>query len=118
MEQKCAQYHRPINEYVVRHIGDALKQSRGFIRDIDAGSVYGGNVWDWDAYEPVYGLFGMADVTSGGSFELLGRDHEACGCMHEVLRPLHWASHHERRFYQREYLGALYGAGTDVAEVL
>ena len=40
-----------------------LKEPRSFIRYpfIDPGSVYDGNVWDWDTYWSVYGLLSIAD---------------------------------------------------------
>lgn len=53
-----------IERFVLENIGNVMKQPRGFIRYpfIDPGSVYDGNVWDWDTYWSVYGLLGMADV--------------------------------------------------------
>ena len=53
-----------IQDYVLRNIDGVLKQPRSFIRYpfIDPGSVYDGNVWDWDTFWSVYGLLGMADV--------------------------------------------------------
>ena len=40
-----------------------LKNPRSFIRYpfIDPGSVYDGNVWDWDTYWSVYGFLNLAD---------------------------------------------------------
>lgn len=40
-----------------------LKKPRSFIKYpfIDPGSVYDGNVWDWDTYWSVYGLLSIAD---------------------------------------------------------
>lgn len=32
---------------------------------IDPGSVYGGNLWDWDSFWAVYGLFSLLDTTPG-----------------------------------------------------
>ena len=53
-----------IEKYVKDNVEKVLKQPRSFIRYpfIDPGSVYDGNVWDWDTYWSVYGLLGMADV--------------------------------------------------------
>ena len=53
-----------IERYVVENVDKVLKQPRSFIHYpfIDPGSVYDGNVWDWDTYWSVYGLLGMADA--------------------------------------------------------
>lgn len=55
-----------IKNYVAAHVDDLLKEPHSFIRYpfIDPGSVYDGNVWDWDTYWSVYGLFGMMDSFS------------------------------------------------------
>lgn len=53
-----------IERFVLDNVDGVLKKPRSFIRYpfIDPGSVYDGNVWDWDTYWSVYGLLGMADV--------------------------------------------------------
>lgn len=53
-----------IERYVLDNVDKVLKQPRSFIHHpfIDPGSVYDGNVWDWDTYWSVYGLLGMADA--------------------------------------------------------
>lgn len=45
-------------EYIDANIEKVFKEPRSFIRYpfIDPGSVYDGNVWDWDTYWSVYGL--------------------------------------------------------------
>ncbi len=55
-----------IFDYIDRNIGGVLKEPVGFIRHpfIDPGSVYDGNVWDWDTYWSVYGLLPLADRLS------------------------------------------------------
>lgn len=52
-----------VKEYVLSQVQKTLKQPRGYIRYpfIDPGSVYDGNVWDWDTYWSVYALFSMWD---------------------------------------------------------
>ena len=52
-----------VESYVLAHLDGVLKEPRGFIRYpfIDPGSVYDGNVWDWDTYWSVYGLLSLAD---------------------------------------------------------
>ena len=57
-------YAGMIKDYVAEHVGALLKEPHDFIRYpfIDPGSVYDGNVWDWDTYWSVYGLFGMMDT--------------------------------------------------------
>lgn len=45
-------------QYLDENVGKVFKEPRSFIRYpfIDPGSVYDGNVWDWDTYWSVYGL--------------------------------------------------------------
>jgi putative isomerase len=56
-------YRHAVSAFVRKNLEGVLKQPRSFIRYpfIDPGSVYDGNVWDWDTFWSVYGLFGMAD---------------------------------------------------------
>ncbi len=44
--------------YIEENVDKVFKEPRSFIRYpfIDPGSVYDGNVWDWDTYWSVYGL--------------------------------------------------------------
>lgn len=52
--EKCTRYADELQKFVMDHTSDVLKQPRSFIRYpfIDPGSVYDGNVWDWDTYWP------------------------------------------------------------------
>lgn len=56
-----------IREYVLEHIEEILKRPRAFLRYpfIDPGSVYDGNLWDWDSYWSVYGLLPLMDYLNG-----------------------------------------------------
>lgn len=53
-----------IERYIMENVDGVLKSPRSFIRYpfIDPGSVYDGNVWDWDTYWSVYGLLGISDI--------------------------------------------------------
>lgn len=66
MDKESLQYAQEIKDYVAAHVEELLKEPHAFIRYpfIDPGSVYDGNVWDWDTYWSVYGLFGMMDAFS------------------------------------------------------
>ncbi|MDO5574531.1 MAG: trehalase family glycosidase [bacterium] len=57
------EYEKNIREYICANVETVLKEPHAFIRYpfIDPGSVYDGNVWDWDTYWSVYGLLGMMD---------------------------------------------------------
>ncbi|MDO4305322.1 MAG: trehalase family glycosidase [Eubacteriales bacterium] len=61
--EKIKNYERMLRDFVMEHTEDVLKQPRSFIRYpfIDPGSVYDGNVWDWDTYWSVYGFLNLAD---------------------------------------------------------
>lgn len=63
METQSLLYRDAVSEFVQRNLNGVLKQPRSFIRYpfVDPGSVYNGNVWDWDTFWSVYGLFGMAE---------------------------------------------------------
>lgn len=52
-----------LKAFIIDHVEDLLKQPRSFIHHpfIDPGSVYDGNVWDWDTYWSVYGLLALSD---------------------------------------------------------
>ena len=60
------QERRRLEEFVLFNLDGVLKRPYSFIRYpfIDPGSVYDGNVWDWDTYWSVYGLLGMKDALS------------------------------------------------------
>lgn len=61
LEKQYLDYEKRIREYVKVHVDGILKNPREFIRYpfIDPGSIYDGNVWDWDTFWSVYALFGM-----------------------------------------------------------
>lgn len=64
MEAKQRQeYEQLMENYVLSRIDGVLKEPRSFIRYpfIDPGTVYEGNVWDWDTYWSVYSLFNLMD---------------------------------------------------------
>ena len=56
-----------LEKFIQEHVEALLKQPRSFIRYpfIDPGSVYDGNVWDWDTFWSVYGLFSVSELFSG-----------------------------------------------------
>lgn len=64
MEKQFEEYADLLRNYVKEHVTDLLKEPRSFIHYpfIDPGSVYDGNVWDWDTYWSAYGLLGMMDT--------------------------------------------------------
>lgn len=63
VEQKYKEYEKIIGQYVESQIDTILKEPIGFIKYpfIDPGSVYHGNVWDWDTYWSVYGLLNLVN---------------------------------------------------------
>lgn len=56
-------YESLVREFVCSHVKGVLKQPHSFIHFpfVDPGSIYDGNVWDWDTYWSVYGLLGMME---------------------------------------------------------
>ncbi len=57
-----------IFKYLEDNIDTILKSPVGFIKYpfIDPGSVYDGNVWDWDTYWSVYALLPLSERLRGG----------------------------------------------------
>ena len=45
-------YEDLLRKFVMDHTEDVMKEPRSFIHFpfIDPGSIYDGNVWDWDTY--------------------------------------------------------------------
>lgn len=64
-------YEKLLRDFVMGKTEDVLKQPRSFIRYpfIDPGSVYDGNVWDWDTYWSVYGFLNLADLYEDSSIK-------------------------------------------------
>lgn len=56
-------YEKLIREYVKKNTSSVLKPPKKFIQYpfIDPGSVYDGNIWDWDTFWSVYGFLNLAD---------------------------------------------------------
>lgn len=61
---KEQRYVQKLENYIKQNVKSILKTPRSFIRHpfIDPGSVYDGNVWDWDTYWSVYGLLEIMDL--------------------------------------------------------
>jgi Glycogen debranching enzyme len=57
-------------QYIEENVDKVFKEPRSFIRYpfIDPGSVYDGNVWDWDTYWSVYGLICYAKYKKEEAF--------------------------------------------------
>lgn len=62
-KKQKAHYEAQLQEFVMSRTQDVLKKPHSFIKYpfIDPGSVYDGNVWDWDTYWSVYGFLNLAD---------------------------------------------------------
>lgn len=60
-----------IFDYIEQNVEKVLKNPREFIKYpfIDPGSVYDGNVWDWDTYWSVYGLLPLTKRFQDKSLE-------------------------------------------------
>lgn len=59
-----------IYKYLEENVDTVFKEPREFIRYpfIDPGSVYDGNVWDWDTYWSVYGLINYSKHRNDQAF--------------------------------------------------
>lgn len=63
MDTTQQKYIENIRKFVMDNTENVLKQPREFIHYpfIDPGSIYDGNVWDWDTYWSVFGFLNLAD---------------------------------------------------------
>lgn len=73
MEQEYRNYYEQLEKYILGRVDQILKKPHSFIHYpfIDPGSVYDGNVWDWDSYWSVYGLLPL--IKKQGKQEMLDR---------------------------------------------
>lgn len=71
MPEKHQGYYESIRKFVMNHTENVLKQPREFIHYpfIDPGSIYDGNVWDWDTYWSVFGFLNLADSYEDSSIK-------------------------------------------------
>ncbi len=60
-EKRTEEYLASLRQFVLANTENVLKKPRSFIRYpfIDPGSIYDGNVWDWDTYWSVYGFLNL-----------------------------------------------------------
>lgn len=73
---------RLLRHFFIDSIPKVLKQPTGFLKHpfVDPGSIYSGNLWDWDSYWAVYALLNlvgkpsMQEVRAGDSFDFALRD--------------------------------------------
>ncbi len=70
MNETYQKYYADIEQYVLDRADGILKEPHSFIHYpfIDPGSVYDGNVWDWDSYWSVYGLLPIAKKRGDAAF--------------------------------------------------
>ncbi len=70
MKEIYQKYYGLIEQYVLDRAEGILKEPHSFIHYpfIDPGSVYDGNVWDWDSYWSVYGLLPIAKKRGDAAF--------------------------------------------------
>lgn len=68
-------YNDIVRDYVVSNAATTLKSPNSYLSHpfIDPGSVYDGNLWDWDSFWAAYALLGIAE--SGGISKERVLDH-------------------------------------------
>lgn len=61
MNNNYQSYEENLRKYILENLPKVLKKPHSFIRYpfIDPGSVYDGNVWDWDTYWSVYAILNL-----------------------------------------------------------
>jgi len=70
MNTVTAEQIRTIQEYVQTHLPATLKRPYGYFKYpfIDPGSVYDGNLWDWDTFWAVYAMIGISETCADSAF--------------------------------------------------
>lgn len=65
------EFEQSVFDFIEKNVKTVLKKPVGFIQYpfIDPGSVYDGNVWDWDTYWSVYGLLNLIDRLKDSSLK-------------------------------------------------
>lgn len=63
MTDKLQYYERLLREYILSQADTILKEPVHYLKHpfVDPGSVYDGNLWDWDSFWAVYALFNLAE---------------------------------------------------------
>ena len=63
MSDKYQRYEERLRSYILERLPGVMKKPHSFIRYpfIDPGSVYDGNVWDWDTYWSVYAILKLTE---------------------------------------------------------
>lgn len=63
MNTANSRYEKRIREYILKDIHKTLKNPNDYLKYpfVDPGSVYDGNLWDWDSFWAVYALLHLAE---------------------------------------------------------
>lgn len=83
---KLDKYSGLLHEYFMANARTVLKQPNSCLKYpfVDPGSVYDGNLWDWDSFWAVYALFSLANSTGDREFRDLAVTH-AKGNIHNFF---------------------------------
>jgi putative isomerase len=62
---KFEHYETLLRDYISKNVGTILKEPNSYLRYpfVDPGSVYNGNLWDWDSFWAVFALLNLIDGT-------------------------------------------------------
>lgn len=65
------QYEKALRSYFSENVKKVLKQPNSCLKHpfVDPGSIYDGNLWDWDSFWAVYALLNLAENTDQVSAE-------------------------------------------------
>lgn len=64
--EKIQKYEVEIRKYIQKNVINILKDPNSYLKYpfVDPGSVYDGNLWDWDSFWAVYSMLDMAENSS------------------------------------------------------
>jgi putative isomerase len=63
MSDVIENYEKLLRNYIVSKVDTILKEPVHYLKHpfVDPGSIYDGNLWDWDSFWAVYAMFNLAD---------------------------------------------------------
>ncbi len=68
MSDKIKHYEQLLRKYILSHVDTILKEPVHYLKHpfVDPGSIYDGNLWDWDSFWAVYAIFNLTDESEAG----------------------------------------------------
>ncbi|MFC4303759.1 MGH1-like glycoside hydrolase domain-containing protein [Cohnella boryungensis] len=68
MSDKIQHYEQQLRDFIVSQVDTILKEPVHYLKHpfVDPGSIYDGNLWDWDSFWAVYAILNLVDDSEDG----------------------------------------------------